>query len=186
MPKARANADDQALGRRLRRLRILRDLSQSDVAAAIGVSFQQVQKYERGVNRIPAVMVLPLARLLDVTVGRLLDEPPATCPSGATGQPGAVDIGLDHRELVDLQAALAIFDDRDPALQHYLRAIAALASAIALTDIDPESLATGARQPFRQAVAGAKTPMRTGPVAMSGMGTTWSTIPQSDRSSCDP
>lgn len=65
---------DKALGARLRVLRLRRGLSQSDLAEAIGVTFQQVQKYERGNNRVSASMVARIAARLDVPVAELFGE----------------------------------------------------------------------------------------------------------------
>lgn len=63
-----ATSVDAEVGRRLRELRMLAGLSQSDLAATIGLTFQQLQKYERGVNRISASKLYLLARHLSVPV----------------------------------------------------------------------------------------------------------------------
>jgi transcriptional regulator with XRE-family HTH domain len=47
-------------------------MSQSDLAANLGVTFQQIQKYERGANRVAASTLLRIATALDVDVGALL------------------------------------------------------------------------------------------------------------------
>jgi transcriptional regulator with XRE-family HTH domain len=57
---------DVHIGRQLRKLRIDRRLSQSKLAQAVGVSFQQLQKYESGANRVAASMLYGLARQLAV------------------------------------------------------------------------------------------------------------------------
>lgn len=69
MTKARATEDDKRLGERLRELRQACGLSQSEIGDAMGVSFQQVQKIERGVNRISAVNLYKVANVLDVPIG---------------------------------------------------------------------------------------------------------------------
>jgi DNA-binding XRE family transcriptional regulator len=51
-PAKRPDAADVALGRRLKSLRVRRGLSQTALGEVLGVSFQQIQKYERGANRI--------------------------------------------------------------------------------------------------------------------------------------
>ena len=61
-----ANDVDVQVGQRLRELRVLAGLSQSDLAATIGLTFQQLQKYERGANRISASKLYLLARNLNV------------------------------------------------------------------------------------------------------------------------
>lgn len=63
---------DAEIGQRLRLLRVERGLSQDWVAQHLGVSFQQVQKYERGVNRISAGRITQLAKLLKTTPNDLM------------------------------------------------------------------------------------------------------------------
>ncbi len=66
--RRRATADDAAIGRTLRAMRLDRGLSQSDVGHAAGVSFQQLQKYENGTNRVSAARLARIAAALDVPV----------------------------------------------------------------------------------------------------------------------
>lgn len=56
----------EAIGRNIRDLRRAACLSQGQIAAHMGVSFQQVQKYERGANRLPLEHLHTLKNLLDV------------------------------------------------------------------------------------------------------------------------
>lgn len=60
---------DRQLGLRLRRRRQLMALTQQQLAARVGVRFQQVQKYETATNRMSAVMIGRLAQALEVEVG---------------------------------------------------------------------------------------------------------------------
>ena len=66
--KRRATAEDVAIGQTLRALRLDRGLSQSDLGSLIGVTFQQLQKYEKGANRISAGRLLRIAAALHVPV----------------------------------------------------------------------------------------------------------------------
>ena len=68
---------DIEVGLRLRTLRRAKGMSQEDLGLAMGVTFQQVQKYERGANRISASMMVRAARALEVQPQALLpqDEP---------------------------------------------------------------------------------------------------------------
>ncbi len=59
---------DVEIGRRLRSRRIAAKLSQEQISKAIGVSFQQIQKYEKGLNRIPAARLERLADALGCSV----------------------------------------------------------------------------------------------------------------------
>jgi transcriptional regulator with XRE-family HTH domain len=60
---------DKHIGARLRFFRLHRGVSQTALADQVGVSFQQLQKYERGANRISARDLFVFARTLDVPVG---------------------------------------------------------------------------------------------------------------------
>ena len=57
---------DRAIGLRLRSLRMRRNLSQGDLAAKLGVSFQQVQKYEKGTNRLSGSRLVAVCEVLHV------------------------------------------------------------------------------------------------------------------------
>jgi len=67
------NDIDLHLGRRLRRRRRLLGLTQQQLALAVGVRFQQIQKYECGANRISAARLWRIAAALDVPVGYFYD-----------------------------------------------------------------------------------------------------------------
>ena len=66
--KRRARPEDVAIGQKLRALRLDRGLSQSALASMAGVSFQQLQKYESGANRISAGRLARVAAALHVPV----------------------------------------------------------------------------------------------------------------------
>lgn len=59
-----ATAEDAVLGRAIRARRIEANMSQQDLGNALGVSFQQVQKYEKGVNRVGVVRLQQIAKAL--------------------------------------------------------------------------------------------------------------------------
>jgi transcriptional regulator with XRE-family HTH domain len=65
---------DIAVGHRIRVRRKWLGISQSALAEHLGVSFQQVQKYERGANRVSASMLVRIAQRLETTVGELVGE----------------------------------------------------------------------------------------------------------------
>ena len=67
-----ATNDDVDIGMRIRLRRIQLNLSQRKVGKSIGVSSQQIQKYENGTNRIPCGRFLELCRMLDVDPNYLL------------------------------------------------------------------------------------------------------------------
>lgn len=71
------NPIDVHVGARLRLRRTLMGLSQEKLGEAVGITFQQLQKYERGANRISASRLFNLAQVLDVPVGFFFDDLPA-------------------------------------------------------------------------------------------------------------
>ncbi len=66
---------DVHVGSRVRLRRTLLGMSQTQLGEALGLTFQQVQKNERGVNRIGASRLWQLSQILDVPVSFFLDEP---------------------------------------------------------------------------------------------------------------
>jgi transcriptional regulator with XRE-family HTH domain len=67
------NPVDSLVGERIRLLRKRRKMSQSDLGQAIGVTFQQIQKYENGKNRVGASRLHLVATALTVTITELFD-----------------------------------------------------------------------------------------------------------------
>ena len=70
---AAAKRLNQKIGLKLRELRILKRLSQEQLGLALGVSFQQVQKYENGSNRLSAARLVQVSAFLDVPVSRFFE-----------------------------------------------------------------------------------------------------------------
>lgn len=73
MPK-RTTDHDRIIGERIRKCRKHISISQTELGQAIGVSFQQVQKYENGQNRVPAARLSQIADRLGTTVPSLLNK----------------------------------------------------------------------------------------------------------------
>jgi transcriptional regulator with XRE-family HTH domain len=71
-PKA-ADATDAAVGRNIALNRRARAMTQQDLATMLGISFQQVQKYEKGMNRISSGRLLQIADIFGVPVEQLFD-----------------------------------------------------------------------------------------------------------------
>ncbi len=74
---------DLHAGERVRQRRRLLGITQTDLGDAIGVTFQQVQKYERGVNRIGASRLFDLARVLDVPIDYFFEDIPLEAPASS-------------------------------------------------------------------------------------------------------
>lgn len=75
-PNAKRSADpiDLRVAERVRQARMLKGVSQQELGEAAGVTFQQVQKYEKGVNRIAPSRLARFAEALDVTPGWFFEE----------------------------------------------------------------------------------------------------------------
>jgi len=65
--RRRNTAQDKQIGMRLREIRLARGMSQTDIANALGLTFQQVQKYENGSNAIPSSRVPALCETLKIS-----------------------------------------------------------------------------------------------------------------------
>jgi transcriptional regulator with XRE-family HTH domain len=91
---------DTHLGKRLRRRRRLLGQTQQQLATAVGIRFQQIQKYECGANRISAARLYQLARALQVPVGYFYDGLEGTAEDDAgEGRSGEV---MGRKETLDL------------------------------------------------------------------------------------
>jgi transcriptional regulator with XRE-family HTH domain len=71
------------IGANLKALRKTRGLSQGELGAALGITFQQIEKYEHGTNRISTAAAVALARALEIDLLRLF----AGCDDGITEKP---------------------------------------------------------------------------------------------------
>ena len=65
---------DIMVGAKIRIFRTHRGMSQSDLAGKIGVAFQQVQKYEKGINRVGASRLSRIASVLGIPIGELFES----------------------------------------------------------------------------------------------------------------
>jgi transcriptional regulator with XRE-family HTH domain len=79
---ARSHPVDVHVGARMRQRRTLLGMSQEKLGTAVGLTFQQIQKYERGSNRIGSSRLFEFAKVLDVPVSYFFDEMPTNALSG--------------------------------------------------------------------------------------------------------
>jgi transcriptional regulator with XRE-family HTH domain len=77
MPTSAINPTDKHVGSRVRMRRLMLDMSQTDLADGLGLTFQQVQKYEKGSNRISASRLQHISQILQVPVPFFFDGAPA-------------------------------------------------------------------------------------------------------------
>jgi transcriptional regulator with XRE-family HTH domain len=80
-----AKTEDIAIGKRIRQRRNEQRISQSELGETLGVSFQQIQKYEKGLNRVGAARLVELATALKCEVGFFL-------PAAASNRPNASSV----------------------------------------------------------------------------------------------
>ncbi len=71
--KPSADAIDGVIGENLRRFRTLRGMTQAELASAMGITFQQVQKYERGFNRLSASRLYRASQVLETDAAALFE-----------------------------------------------------------------------------------------------------------------
>jgi len=88
---------DVLVGARIRTFRVNRGMSQAVLAAQIGVTFQQLQNYECGTERVGAGRLLRIAAVLDVSVGELFESSEAgssgaSLPVRLLTEPGALRV----------------------------------------------------------------------------------------------
>ncbi|RZJ18437.1 MAG: helix-turn-helix domain-containing protein [Brevundimonas sp.] len=82
---------DRHVGRRVCEKRIALGYNQSDLGRALGLTFQQIQKYEKGANRISASKLWDIARFFKVDIGYFFDGLTAARPGMAEGDAPAFD-----------------------------------------------------------------------------------------------
>jgi transcriptional regulator with XRE-family HTH domain len=88
MNQRKPDALDIAVGQRIRIERLARHMSQTELAERIGVSFQQVQKYEKGLNRVGAGRLTRIAEVLGIPVRAFFEtDASATQPDGDKASP---------------------------------------------------------------------------------------------------
>jgi transcriptional regulator with XRE-family HTH domain len=87
MPRETKNPTDIHVGARVRELRVKRGLSQGKVAELIGLSFQQFQKYEKGINRIGSSRLHQVAQILGVEAAYFFEDAPRQIGPAAKARP---------------------------------------------------------------------------------------------------
>ena len=127
---SRPSPIDIHVGSRVRLRRTLLGMSQERLGDALGLTFQQVQKYERGVNRVGASRLFDISRVLDVPISYFFDDMPEgmseTPVSGPRGRmygfaeaqepfSAGVDDNMNKRETLEL--VRAYYRITDPAVR---------------------------------------------------------------------
>jgi transcriptional regulator with XRE-family HTH domain len=113
MPGRKPDRLDTVVGAKIRVLRVSRGFSQSNLADKIGVTFQQVQKYEKGANRVGASRLSQIADVLGVSVGELFEQSrqrpdSVNSPFKLLVEPGAVRLLKAYVQTTDPRLRRAI------------------------------------------------------------------------------
>ena len=94
------NAIDMHVGKRVRLRRTLLGMSQEQLGASLKITFQQVQKYERGTNRISASRLWDISQILDVPISYFFDDMSESTmrnsPRWISRGDGTGDLGADR------------------------------------------------------------------------------------------
>ena len=88
MPKKQANPVDAHVGHRVRLRRMLIGMSQEKLGELLGLTFQQVQKYEKGINRIGAGRLFEVAGILGVPISFFYEDADAGGAAGGFSEAG--------------------------------------------------------------------------------------------------
>ncbi len=83
--KKQPNPIDIHVGSRVRLRRMMLGMSQEKLGEQLGITFQQIQKYEKGTNRIGASRLQHIARVLSVPISFFFEDAPPTPGAGTTG-----------------------------------------------------------------------------------------------------
>jgi transcriptional regulator with XRE-family HTH domain len=123
--KGNSHPVDIHVGARVRLRRTLLGKTQTDLGDALGLTFQQVQKYERGANRIGSGRLYDLSRVLDVPIEHFFEEMPAdvvaSSPAGgddkAKKPPSYEPNPMAKRETLELVRAYYNIEDAEVRLR---------------------------------------------------------------------
>jgi transcriptional regulator with XRE-family HTH domain len=124
--KRSRNLVDVEVGRRIRARRIERGMSQTALADGLGLTFQQVQKYEKGTNRVGAGRLHQIASLLDVPISFFFDIPDQAL-NGVTPEKSELFQHLQSKDAVRMLKALSEIEDT--RIKHLLTNLTELIAA---------------------------------------------------------
>jgi transcriptional regulator with XRE-family HTH domain len=116
---------DILVGKRIRTQRLVRKMSQSELGKQLGITFQQIQKYESGVNRVGAGRLQTIAKIFDLPVSVFFGEDNATLDASDTANETVLNF-LNTARAVKLVKDFSRI--KDPAIQ---QAVVALVEKIA-------------------------------------------------------
>src|SRR5579859_7208423 len=110
MKTQRSTAVDAAVGARIRNLRLRNKLSQTEVGEHVGVTFQQIQKYENGANRVSASRLAQLAKVFGVPIAAFYSE--VQTENGKSTRQPKISTGLADTNINRLVKAFQALKDK--------------------------------------------------------------------------
>lgn len=115
---------DKTIGARIKSRRIALKISQTSLAEAIGVRFQQVQKYESGVNRVSASRLLAVADTLDVRVSYFFQGLGKVASDNSTDVTESAMNALSNAHVAEILALVETLpDEQQQAVLAFLRTL---------------------------------------------------------------
>jgi transcriptional regulator with XRE-family HTH domain len=128
MPKKSPKPVDITVGQNIRIIRLQRGMSQSELATSLGVTFQQVQKYEKGTNRVGGSRMFQVAEALGVAIEQLFE---GAQPGKALPVSSPRTLLTDPHTLRVAQAFAALDDDKQRlAVLHLVESMAPAAKPV--------------------------------------------------------
>lgn len=109
--KKSPNSIDIHVGSRIRLRRVMLGLSQEKLGDGLGITFQQVQKYEKGTNRVGASRLQHISELLDVHISYFFEGVPDASQDRAPVAPSALSQFLNSKEGISLAKAFSAIED---------------------------------------------------------------------------
>lgn len=107
--KGKADNIDKLVSKRLKMRRVMLGLSQQDIGKAVGVSIQQIQKYEKATNRVSSGKLFAIAKYLKVPVTYFYEKsddnyfsPSAFAEESAKYEAETKDLSVSEKELISL------------------------------------------------------------------------------------
>lgn len=114
---------DMHVGARVRLRRTMMGMSQEKLGEAVGLTFQQIQKYERGVNRMGASKLFEIGNALDVPVSFFFDDMPSASKPVAKAEKGEGDLNASRESLELMRDYTQLPKSVRDQLRHLLRAM---------------------------------------------------------------
>ncbi|MER8844429.1 helix-turn-helix domain-containing protein [Mesorhizobium australicum] len=151
-PKPKIDSDphpaDRYVGRQIATVRVQSDVSQAQLARSIGISFQQLQKYENARNRVSASMLYEIATSLHVPVGRFFEGLPGNDEARVEARPLPVDERLDFIASAEGRRLIEGLVNLPPRVRGRVSSLTpAVGQDRALQDTTPDSETAGESPP---------------------------------------